>query len=199
MSEMPAVYDHTCHKVGISEQFPHLFNVSGFQFFPDIGAADITSFSVITSAVFFSPNVKWWMLVFSYISILAYALIFAFVDIAPTKNKNEQIEKAEREQYGELFDIIQEVNAGNIIAAEVDSISMEQSVPTLELCLECKDGYFGRKLLFFKPVLTMARDKKYAGALSVDLQSEQAICYFKDAVTTAEALELPEKVLRKGR
>ena len=50
-----------------------------------------------------------------------------------------------------------------------------------------------------KPVLTMSRDKKYAGALSVDLQSEQAICYFKDAVTTAEALELPEKVLRKGR
>ena len=151
----------------------------------------VCSILLITSAIFFPPNVKWWMLVFSYISILAYAL--------PTKNKNEQIEKAEREQYGELFDIIQEVNAGNIIAAEVDSISMEQSVPTLELCLECKDGYFGRKLLFFKPVLTMSRDKKYAGALSVDLQSEQAICYFKDAVTTAETLELPEKVLRKGR
>lgn len=159
----------------------------------------VCSILLITSAIFFPPNVKWWMLVFSYISILAYALIFAFVDIAPTKNKNEQIEKAEREQYGELFDIIQEVNAGNIIAAEVDSISMEQSVPTLELCLECKDGYFGRKLLFFKPVLTMSRDKKYAGALSVDLQSGQAICYFKDAVTTAETLELPEKVLRKGR
>ena len=112
---------------------------------------------------------------------------------------NHSKQKAEHEQHGDVFDIIQEVIAQNIKSVEVSSISTEEAVTTLEMCFECQEGYFDMQTYFLKPVLHISRDKNQSGILSVDLKSNTATCYYKDAVTSTESLEVPEKVLWKGR
>ena len=87
----------------------------------------------------------------------------------------------------------------NIKSVEVSSISTEEAITTLEMCFECQEGYFDMQTYFLKPVLHITRDKNQAGILSVDLKSNTATCYYKDAVTSTELLEVPEKIVWKGR
>ena len=159
----------------------------------------ICSALTIGAAIFLPPIVKWWALIFSFLCVLAYALIFAFVDIAPKKDIDAAINKAEHEQHGDVFDIIQEIVTRNIKSVEVSSISTEEAVTTLEMCFDCQEGYFDMQTYFLKPVLRITRDKNQAGILSVDLKSNTATCYYKDAVTSTESLEVPEKIVWKGR